>query len=140
MPIAESFASLPATIQWHAAAAGAAVLLGPLALRARQGSPLHRGAGYLWITLMLVAANTSLFIRDFRLPNLAGYTPIHLLTLFSLVGLAVAVAAVLRRNIRVHRQAMWRVCLGACVAAGLFTLLPGRFFGHLLWHDLLGLV
>jgi hypothetical protein len=28
---------------------------------------------------------------------------------------------------------------GACLVAGLFTLLPGRFFGRLLWHDLLRL-
>lgn len=38
MPIAESFASLPAAIQWHVAAAGGALLLGPVALRARKGA------------------------------------------------------------------------------------------------------
>jgi len=32
-----------------------------------------------------------------------------------------------------HRKTMQRLYIGACVVAGLFTLLPGRFLGSLLW-------
>jgi hypothetical protein len=35
---------------------------------------------------------------------------------------------------------MWGVYLGACVTAGAFALLPGRFLGNLLWRDALGLI
>jgi uncharacterized membrane protein len=30
--------------------------------------------------------------------------------------------------------------IGGCIVAGVFTLLPGRFLGDLLWHQALGLV
>jgi uncharacterized membrane protein len=29
--------------------------------------------------------------------------------------------------------------IGACIVAGLFTLVPGRYLGDLLWHNFLGL-
>jgi uncharacterized membrane protein len=39
-------------------------------------------------------------------------------------------------NIAGHRQIMRSVYIGACVVAGLFTLLPGRYLGDLLWQQL----
>lgn len=88
----------------------------------------------------LLAALSSLFIRDFRLPNLAGYTPIHLLTLATFIGTGAGLyLIVVRRNISAHRQTMLRTYLGGCVLAGAFTLLPGRYLGDLLWHHALGL-
>ena len=36
---------------------------------------------------MVCTALSALFIRDFKLPNLAGFTPIHLLIPLTLVGL-----------------------------------------------------
>lgn len=125
-------------VQVHLAAALAALLLGPLALAARKGSPLHRGAGVGWIALMALAALSSLFIRDFRLPNVGGYTPIHLLTLATAAGLGVGLWALARRRITAHRRAMWSTYLGGCVVAGAFTLLPDRLLGRWLWHHALG--
>jgi uncharacterized membrane protein len=116
-----------------------ALVLGPLALWARKGSGGHRGAGYAWVLLMVGTALSSLFIRDFRLPNLAGYTPIHILTFVSLVGIARGLWLVMRRRIGEHRRQMQGVFAGQ-VIAGAFTLLPGRYLGSLLWHHSLGLV
>ncbi|WP_247652807.1 DUF2306 domain-containing protein [Ideonella aquatica] len=131
--------SLSPAVQVHLLFASAALLLGPLALRSRKGSPLHRGAGYVWVLCMLAAALSSVFIRDFRLPNIAGFTPIHLLTLLTLAGVSGGLWLAIRKQISAHRQAMWRTYLGGCVVAGLFTLLPGRYLGDLLWHHALGL-
>ena len=117
-----------------------ALVLGPLALRARKGSRLHRATGYAWVTLMLGAALSSVFIRDFRLPNVAGYTPIHILTVVTIVGIAGALVAIARRNVQAHRKAMLQVYLGGCIGAGTFALMPGRYLGGLLWHHTLGLV
>jgi uncharacterized membrane protein len=90
---------------------------------------------------MLAAATSSLFIRDFHLPNIGGYTPIHLLTLATFAGVSTGLYLVIvKRNISAHRRAMWKTYLGGCVVAGLFTLLPGRYLGDLLWHHALGLV
>ena len=133
--------SLSPAIQLHLALALAALVLGPLALRARKGSPAHRGLGYAWVLAMLAAAVSSLFIRDFQRPNLGGYTLIHLLAIVTFVGVGAGLYQIIvRRQVSAHRKTMWRTYLGACVVAGLFTLLPGRYLGDLLWHHGLGWV
>jgi uncharacterized membrane protein len=129
-----SLSTLAPAIVIHIVFAAGALALGPLALAARAGTRLHRGVGYAWVTLMIGAALSSLFIRDFRLPNVAGYTPIHILTAVSLGGVAVALLHIARGRIRAHRRAMW-LTYGGAVLAGLFALLPGRYFGDLVWRD-----
>jgi uncharacterized membrane protein len=134
----------------HLSAALAALAIGPVALWARRGqdtrsisalrSRLHRAAGYAWVTLMLATAGSAVFIRDFSLPNIAGYTPIHLLVPFTLVWLCRAFVYLLRGNIPGHRKTMLSLYLGACVTAGAFTLLPGRYLGQLVWDQWLGLL
>ncbi len=126
----------------HMTAALGAVAIGPVALWARKGRTqrpmLHRAFGYAWVTLMLVTAFSAIFIRDFELPNLAGYTPIHLLVPFTLFSLFGAFRFLLHKNIAGHRKTMQSLYLGACVVAGGFTLLPNRFLGTLIWHQWLG--
>jgi len=34
---------------------------------------------------------------------------------------------------------MRKIYIGGCAVAGVFTLIPGRFLGNLLWHQALGL-
>ena len=128
----------------HMTAALAALVTGPIALWARQGgSPrpkLHRAFGYAWVTLMVIAAVSALFIRDYSLPNLAGYTPIHLLVPVSLAGLFGAFYKLAKGDIAGHRTLMRRLYFGACVVAGAFTLLPQRYLGQLVFGQWLGLV
>lgn len=123
----------------HMTAAIAAVATGPVALWARRGRTqhpkLHRAFGYAWVTLMLVTAVSALFIRDFRLPNLAGYTPIHLLVPVVFAALFGAFYALARGNVRRHRFVMQLLYASACIVAGGFTLLPNRYLGHLLWSS-----
>lgn len=125
------------TIAIHMSAAITAVLLGPFALWARLGRTirpqLHRALGYAWVTCMLGAALTGLFIRDFRLPNIWGYTPIHLLILLTLFSLYQAFRFLAEGNTTGHRKTMQWLYVGACLVAGAFTLLPGRYLGQLLW-------
>lgn len=131
---------LPPAIAIHLAAALGALVIGPVALWARKGRlqrpRLHRAFGYAWVTLMLATAVSALFIRDHGMPNVAGYTPIHLLVPFTLFGLLGAFHALAKGDIRLHRQRMQMLYYGACVAAGAFTLLPQRYLGHLLWGSL----
>ena len=127
----------------HMTAAIAATVTGPVALWARRGRTqhprLHRAFGYAWVTLMVVTAVSALFIRDRSLPNLAGYTPIHLLVPVTLAGLFFAFFMLVKGNIAGHRMVMQRLYFSACIAAGVFTLLPQRYLGHLVWGSL-GLV
>jgi uncharacterized membrane protein len=128
----------------HMTAALGALVTGPVALWARrqreQRPRLHRAFGYAWVTLMVITAVSAIFIRDRRLPNIDGFTPIHLLVPVTLGMLAVAFYALAKGNIRVHRATMQRLYFGACVVAGGFTLLPGRFLGNLVLGQWLGLV
>ena len=128
----------------HMTTAVLAVLTGPIALWARKGRRqrprLHRAFGYAWVTLMLVATISSIFIRDFALPNISGYTWIHLLVPVTLVALLAAFRFLYLGNIEGHRKTMQGLYVGACVIAGGFTLLPSRYLGQLLWGEWLGLL
>lgn len=120
-------------IFFHLVTAVGALLLGIVILSRRKGTRSHRRLGWVWVLLMGSTALASAFIRDYRLPNLAGYTPIHGFTLFVAVMLPLAVWHIRHGNVRGHRRAMQGIFIGGCLVAGLFTLLPGRFLGSLLW-------
>ena len=134
--LAATIHAMPIAVALHVLTATTALLLGPLALGLRKGSTAHRGAGYVWLVAMLGAAVTSLFIRDFRLPNLAGYTPIHLITAVALVGMGLGLWHVTRGNIVRHRRAM-RITYGSLVAAAALSLLPHRLLGGFVWQQVL---
>ena len=135
---------LTPTIAIHLTAALGALVVGPVALWARKGATqrpiLHRAFGYAWVTLMVITAVSALFISDSRLPNIAGFSPIHLLVPVTLAGLVGAFWYLAKKDIPGHRRAMQRVYFGACVGAGAFTLLPSRYLGHLVWSQWLGLM
>ncbi|MCK9513201.1 MAG: DUF2306 domain-containing protein [Pigmentiphaga sp.] len=136
--------SLSPLIAIHLVTALGATAVGPVALWARRtGHParvrLHRAAGYAFTTLMLCAALSALFIRDDTLPNWHGFTAIHILIPLTLLGLWQAFRYLHKGDIAGHRRIMRQVYLGACLVAGAFTLLPGRYLGDLVWTSL-GLV
>ncbi len=139
MPLAPS---LTPTIAVHMSLALSAIAIGPWVLWSRMGATLrpqlHRALGYAWVTCMLGAALTGLFIRDFRLPNLWGYTPIHLLIPLTLFSLYRAFRYLAQGNIPGHRKTMQWLYFNACIVTGIFTLLPGRFLGQLVWGQWLG--
>lgn len=136
--------NLSPAIAIHLFAALAALAIGPFALWARLGGRqrprLHRAAGYAWVTLMATTAFSAIFISDPKIPNIAGFSPIHLLIPVVLGFLVLAFFYLLRGNVRGHRLTMLGVYLGACVGAGVFTLLPHRALGQLVWGQWLGLV
>lgn len=127
------------TIAIHMSAAITAVLLGPVALWARLGRTtrprLHRALGYAWVTCMITAALSAIFIRDFQLPNAMGYTPIHLLIPLTFFSLCRAFVYLLQGNIQGHRKTMQWLYVSACLVAGAFTLVPGRYLGNLIWSN-----
>ncbi|MBK6008160.1 DUF2306 domain-containing protein [Ramlibacter ginsenosidimutans] len=124
----------------HMTAAIAAVVTGPVALWARRAPAvhprLHRAFGYAWVTLMIATAVSAFFIRDRKLPNIDGFTPIHLLIPITLGVLAFAFWKLGRRDFAGHRRAMLSLYVLACIVTGFFTLLPQRYLGQLLWTQL----
>ncbi|MFM7532295.1 MAG: DUF2306 domain-containing protein [Rubrivivax sp.] len=112
----------------HALAAGTAVVLGAWLLRSRKGQPAHRLWGWVWVLCMATVAGISFAIRG---PN--GFSWIHGLSAFTLVSLAIGVAAARAHRVKAHRGNMIGLYVGALVITGLFTLLPGRLLGSALW-------
>lgn len=120
----------------HLVSATAALLVGAWLLWGRKGDTVHRSVGWAWVLLMAAAAISAGFIRDYRLPNIAGFTPIHFLVVLVAWQLPRGVLMARRGQVAAHRKAMRGLYIGGCVVAGVFTLLPGRFLGSLLWSNL----
>ena len=111
-------------IQIHAFAAMAAFALCIVQLTAPKGTLPHRTLGYVWVALMVVVAGTSFWIHDIRMWG--PWSAIHLLSIFTLATLPLAVLHARRHRVTAHRNAMITMFAGALVIAGLFTFLPGR--------------
>jgi uncharacterized membrane protein len=123
MTFAPLLSATPA-IQIHAFAAMTAFVLGVVQLAAPKGTLPHRTIGWIWIALMAVAAVSTAFVHEIRMWG--PWSPIHLLSILTLVMLPIAMWRAHRHDVLNHRKAMLGLFLGALVIAGLFTFLPGR--------------
>jgi uncharacterized membrane protein len=110
----------------HMAGAVAALGLGAAVLLLRKGTRAHRRIGWAWIAAMLVVAITSFWITGLR-PE--AFSPIHLLSVLTLVTLPYAIWARRTGRIARHRAAMITLYI-SLVTAGAFTLLPNRLIGR----------
>ena len=111
-------------IPLHALAAMAAFVLGLIQFISPKGTLPHRTIGWIWIALMAVVAISSFWIHQIRL--IGPFSPIHLLSIFTLIMLPLAVWLAHRHRVVAHRGFMIGIFTGALVIAGLFTLVPGR--------------
>jgi uncharacterized membrane protein len=123
MSLAPLLNATPA-IQLHAFAAMAAFVLGAIQLAAPKGTIPHRTIGWTWVALMLAVSISAFFIHEIRMWG--PWSPIHLLAVFTLVTLPLAVQHARRHAVDRHRNAMISIFLGALVIAGAFTFWPGR--------------
>jgi uncharacterized membrane protein len=119
-PLLEAAPAIPP----HAFAAMAAFALGVVQLAAPKGTLPHRALGWIWVGLMVVVAVSSFWIHQIRL--LGPWSPIHLLSIFTLAMLPLGVWMAHLHRVADHRRIMILTFSGALVIAGLFTLLPGR--------------
>jgi uncharacterized membrane protein len=111
-------------IQLHAFAAMAAFALGIVQLAAPKGTLPHRTIGWIWVILMAAVGVSAFFIHELRVWG--DWSPIHLLAIFTLVMLPIAVLNAHRHRVQAHRWTMIGIFTGGLVVAGLFTFVPGR--------------
>lgn len=131
MSLAPLLEAAPA-IPLHAFAAMTAFVLGLVQFAAPKGTLPHRTLGWIWVALMAAVAASSFWIHTIRIAG--PFSPIHLLSIFTLVMLPLAVWRAHTHRVADHRRIMIMLFTGALVVAGLFTLVPGRimhrvFFG-----------
>ena len=111
-------------IQVHAFAAMSALVLGIVQLVAPKGTLPHRTIGWTWVGLMALIAVSSFWIHGIRM--IGPFSPIHALSIFTLVMLPLAVLHARGHRVMEHRKAMISIFVGALIIAGAFTFLPGR--------------
>jgi uncharacterized membrane protein len=116
--------SAPLPVQLHAYAALFAFVLGLVQLMRLKGTASHRALGYVWAGLMVVVATSSFWIHELRLWG--PWSPIHVLSIFTLAMLPLGLWHARSHNVRGHKLTMLGLFGGALVVAGLFTLVPGR--------------
>tara|TARA_R110002020_G_scaffold218898_1_gene426761 strand:+ start:5151 stop:5519 length:369 start_codon:yes stop_codon:yes gene_type:complete len=110
----------------HLYASLLALGLGAILLLSSKGTMLHRLMGSIWVLAMAFSALSSFWFGGGVLPLIGHFGPIHLLSLWVLVALAVAVVAILKGRVEQHRGWMVGAYLGL-VGAFVGTLAPGRW-------------
>jgi len=123
----------PGVIPLHAFAAIGAFLIGLAQLLLAKGTRGHRVVGYVWLLAMAVVTVSSFWIHQIR--QLGDFSWIHLLSLFVLIQLPIAVLAARRGNIAAHRRMMQAIFVGGLVITGGFTFLPGRIMHAVLFGE-----
>ena len=92
----------PLVIQLHAIAATVAFILGIALLTARKGTLPHRTLGWVWVLLLLTISLSSFWIHGHNYRLWRDFSPIHLLSIVTLIMLTLGVAAARRHRIRAH--------------------------------------
>lgn len=123
--------SASVTIQVHVYAALLAVALLPITLFRRRRDRVHKIAGYVWVLAMLTTALSSFWINGIRM--VGPFSPIHLLSAMTLVNVVWSIIEVRRGNIAAHQTILRATAFWALGVAGMFTLLPGRLMGQVLF-------
>ena len=104
----------------NALAAIAAVVFGAAQLAPAKGTARHRTLGWSWVGLISYVAASSFFISLLRLWG--PFSLIHLLSIWTLFSLVMAVYHARHGNIRQHKIWMVRLCILALLVTGVFTL------------------
>lgn len=117
------FAAGP-TVVFHTGAALAAFLIGVLQLAGPKGTRAHRAFGWAWVLLLAGVAASSFWIHELQV--VGPFSPIHLLSILTLIALPYAVIRARQHEVKAHKRTMLGLFFGALVIAGVFTLLPGR--------------
>jgi uncharacterized membrane protein len=123
--------SAPWVIQVHAFGAIAAIFLGLVQFAAPKGTLPHRTLGGVWIVLMATIAVSSIFIRPALFPGLPiwkWFSPIHIFTIVTIVGLVQGVLILTRggANLKKHAGGFIGLFIGGLIIAGALAFIPGR--------------
>lgn len=118
-------ASFP--IKLHLVSAIASMVVAATVFLNRKGTRFHKTLGWAFAVFITATAVTAIFIRRTHgIPNIAGFTPIHLFVLLTAIQLPRALLKIRRGDVEGHARSMRGLVLGALIIAGVLAFLPGR--------------
>ncbi|MGH1465999.1 MAG: DUF2306 domain-containing protein [Cognatishimia sp.] len=115
-------------LQIHVAAACIAIALAPIVIYRQRRDRRHKQLGYFWVSAMMICALSSFWLHGIRLWG--PFSPIHLLSLWTIFGVSYGVSQAIRGNIAAHRKTMKSIAFWALGVAGTLTFLPGRLMNE----------
>ena len=115
----------------NAIAALVAVIMGSIQLISAKGTKQHQVLGYLWVSMMMYVSISSFFISEIQLWG--AFSPIHLLSAWTVITLCTGIYFARTGNIKAHQLNMQLLYGLALILTGLFTLLPNRVMGQMLF-------
>ncbi len=115
----------------HLISALLAISLGLAILLMPKGTQPHKTFGRGWVVLMLISATSSFWIKGAG-GFMFGFSWIHLLTVWTLISLSLAIYFIRRQKIGLHKAFMIGTFVGL-TGAGLGALMPGRLIGNFLF-------
>ena len=118
------------SITIHLLGAVPALVIGAVMLFREKGTPSHKVLGRVWIALILLVSISSFFIFEIR--DGAVPSPIHLLSIWTLIAISLALYHIRRGNRRAHRGFMIGTYVGLLIASTL-AFEPGRLLGNFLF-------
>lgn len=108
----------------HLTAAIWVFLAGINQLFARKGTKVHKIVGWSWMVAMVIVAVSSFWLTGF-MDLFWGFSPIHLLSIWILVCVAVSLYSARTGNIKRHRAFAVGAFYGV-IGAGIGILAPDR--------------
>lgn len=115
-----------ALVQFHVWTVALALVLGPVQFALPKGTRTHRVIGWIWATAMFATAIATFFIRDM---NDGAFSPIHIFSVMTFVGVPSAIWLARKGYIVQHTRAMIGMYIGLIIA-GVTAIAPGR----LIWE------
>ncbi len=114
----------------HLITALAALGFGSFVLLRPKGTPMHKAFGRTWVGLIVITSIVSFGI--FQIREGAGFSIIHLLSVWTLFAVTMGVLAIRRGKVRNH--AGWMIgTFSGLVIAGAIALSPNRLLSELLF-------
>lgn len=113
----------------HAVAALYVILLGPVQILRQRRDRAHRLLGASWVAAILIVCVSSFWIA----PD--GFSWLHGLAIWTLVCMVVAITAIRRRVVAVHRGFMIGSYFGTLAAFAFAVLVPARLIPQLLQSE-----
>ena len=119
-------------VKLHLVLAILALALGTWLMVRRKGAPAHKMLGRVWAAMMAVVAVSSFWVTGLRAPG--QFSVIHLLSVFTLGTLVVAIWAIRSGRVQTHRFSMIGIYAGGLIGAGAGAFAPGRLISQLLGY------